>query len=105
MVVLGFLRGDCSTPYGTKNRVNAQSELALMTAYCTERLLLASLRYAYKCKERMGVEDFNEQRMKRCMLQEVTHSEYKDVDSTCPSSISSDGEREESKPLPAVQGP
>lgn len=53
----------------------------------------------------MGVEDFNEQRMKRCMLQEVTHSEYKDVDSTCPSSISSDGEHEESKPLPAVQGP
>lgn len=76
-----------------------------MTAHGTERLLLASLRYAHKWKERVGIEDFNEQRKKRCVLQEVAHSKYKGVDSTCLSSISRDGEREESKPLHGLQGP
>lgn len=52
----------------------------------------------------MGIEGFNEQRKKRCLFRKsLTLS--KDVDSTCLSSVSSDGESEESKPLRWLQGP
>lgn len=51
-----------------------------MSAHGTERLLRllpASVRYAYRWKEGMGIEDSNEQRQKRCLLQEAAPSKVR----------------------------